>query len=106
MLIPAMLSDRITDGSVPKFAGKISVTTVTIKEVGPVSPWHPNTPYLQSSSITPQNVDDPEVTLPQNWFVCLVGGTSGASPPAWPASAGVTVQDGTVLWLNYGIYPN
>lgn len=81
------------------------MVTVTISEVGPVAPWHPDTPYLQSSSVTPQDINDPEVTLPQNWFVCLVGGRSGATPPDWPASPGVTVQDGEVLWFGYGIYP-
>jgi hypothetical protein len=33
-------------------------------------------------------------------YVCTTAGTSGATPPAWPTSAG-TVTDGTVTWT-YG----
>lgn len=79
---------------------------VEITEVGPVSPWASGMPYLKSASITPQDIDDPEVTLPQTWFVCVVAGRSGAQPPQWPGGTGVLVNDGTVVWMSYGLYPN
>lgn len=76
-----------------------------IAAVGFRTTWQPNTPYLRSASVTPQNINSPLVDLPQQWFVCLTGGTSGATPPDWPTAPGVTVIDGTVEWLNYGNYP-
>jgi hypothetical protein len=32
-------------------------------------------------------------------FRCVLGGSSGASAPAWPAAAGTPIADGTVTWL-------
>lgn len=31
-------------------------------------------------------------------YVCIAGGTSGGAEPAWPATVGATVADGTVTW--------
>lgn len=77
-----------------------------INKIGFVSPWQANTPYLENSSATPQDINNPAFDLPQQWLVCIVAGTSGAHAPAWPTTAGVKVTDGTVTWLSYGIYPN
>ncbi len=82
------------------------MTTVEVDEVGPVSPWRQDFPYLKGASITPEDIDDPEVTLPQVWFVCIEAGTSGSTPPDWPGGTGVLVTDGGVLWMSYGLYPN
>lgn len=60
-------------------------------------PWQANAPYRPGDTISPQSVDDPAVQLPQYWFLCLVGGTSGATPPVWPTQAGVMV--GTIEFL-------
>lgn len=105
-----------------------------ISEVGFARPWQRLTPYALGDSITPQNVDDPAVDLPQNWFLCIVAGTSGSTPPVWPTMPGVIVGnlrglvsdafiqlisdndqylvadpdaswDGSVAWLNLGPYP-
>lgn len=76
-----------------------------ITAVGFRTTWQPNTPYLRSASVTPQDINNQNVNLPQNWFVCLTAGTSGAAPPNWPTSPGVMVTDGTAVWINYGIYP-
>jgi hypothetical protein len=77
-----------------------------ITAVGFRTTWQPNTPYARAASVTPQNINDPAVELPQQWFVCLTAGTSGATPPDWPTSPGVLVEDGTAVWINYGLYPN
>jgi hypothetical protein len=37
-------------------------------------------------------------------FTALQGGSSGSVSPAWPASAGQTVMDGSVIWMNKGLY--
>jgi hypothetical protein len=77
-----------------------------ITSVGPVAPWRASTNYAMSASVTPQNIDDQNVDLPQYWFVCISPGKSGAKPPIWTTAPGTTVNDGTVVWFNYGIYPN
>lgn len=72
-----------------------------ISAINPVTTWQPNAAYNPGDSITPQNIDDPNVNLPQYWFVCLLGGTSGASAPNWPSKAGVVL--GTFLPLTSDI---
>lgn len=105
-----------------------------IQNVGFARPWQRLTNYALGDSITPQNVDDENVQLPQNWFLCIVAGRSGATAPNWPDKAGVVVGnmvglasddliqlisdddafliedtidgDGSVIWLCLGVYPN
>ena len=105
-----------------------------IQNVGFAQPWQPLTHYSAGDSITPQNVNDPDVDLPQNWFLCIVAGRSGATAPTWPTKAGVVLGnmvglasddliqlltdddafliddtiggDGTVVWLCLGLFPN
>lgn len=79
---------------------------VTITEIGFRTTWQPNTPYARSASVTPMDINSPLVDLPQNWFVCLIAGTSGSTSPNWNVGPGSTVIDGTVTWLQYGPYPN
>jgi hypothetical protein len=99
-------------------------------------PWQANAMYQPGDTVTPQSVDNAAVDLPQYWFLCLVGGTSAATPPVWPTKAGVMIGtidfltsdppeipltsdtpvfiplvadgngDGTVSWMCLGIYPN
>lgn len=77
-----------------------------LTEIGFRTTWQRLTPYRRGMSITPQDINSPLVDLPQMWFVCLTAGTSGATAPAWPTSPGVTITDGTVEWIAFGIYPN
>jgi sugar lactone lactonase YvrE len=37
-------------------------------------------------------------------FLAPGGGVSGNSAPAWPTTQGSTVQDGTITWINEGLY--
>jgi hypothetical protein len=77
-----------------------------VPAVGYVTPWQPNTPYAKGASVTPLNINDENVPLPQNWFLAVSGGTSGATAPNWPVSPGVQFTEGGVTWLCLGIYPN
>ena len=77
-----------------------------VTDVGFAQPWQRLTPYAKSASVTPLDVDLESVPLPQYWFVCIVGGVSGAVAPKWPSKAGVILTEGTVTWLCLGIFPN
>lgn len=74
-----------------------------VPEVLPTVTWSHITPYAVGASVTPLNVNDPAVDLPQPQFVALVAGTSGLTAPGWPTNAGVQVIDGSVTWLCVGI---
>lgn len=77
-----------------------------LTSIGYRTTWQPNTPYAESASITPQDINSEAVQLPQYWFVALNSGTSGALPPAWPTKAGVTVMDNNIEWACFsGVYP-
>jgi hypothetical protein len=75
-----------------------------VKLVGYVTTWQPSTPYAKGASVTPLDINDANVPLPQNWFLCVNAGTSGATVPHWPAAPGVQFTEGGVTWLNLGIY--
>ncbi len=107
-----------------------------VMQINAARPWQPNTIYALGDSITPLNVDLDTTPLPQNWWVCIFQGTSGAVAPLWPTAPGVVLgrwvellsdspallkllsdsglfliedtapADGNVVWLNLGIYPN
>lgn len=84
---------------IPVYANQIAGTS----QVLPTTTWAASTPYAQGASVTPLNVNDPAVDLPQYQFIALVAGTSGAAAPAWPRNAGVQLTDGGVTWLCIGI---
>ena len=62
------------------------------------TPWQPSTAYAKGQLVLVRRSNN---TL---WMdVAIVGGTTGASAPAWPNTVGaVTPGDGTVTWLNQG----
>lgn len=62
-----------------------------ISSLRPARPWQPNTFYNVGDTITPQDVNDENVDLPQRWFVCLSPGLSGSVPPDWSTMTGTEV---------------
>ncbi len=84
---------------IPVYANKIA----GISQIQPTLTWTHITPYQAGASITPLNVNDPAVNLPQYQFLAVTAGTSGLQPPKWPTQAGVQVIDGGVTWLCVGI---
>lgn len=70
----------------------------------PAVVWQPTRFFRGGASVTPENVNDVQVTLPQYEFIALNGGISGATTPDWPTAAGVHVTDGAIEWLCVGIF--
>ena len=53
--------------------------------------WYPSTLYEPYQYVRP--------STPNNYqYVCVSGGTSGATEPTWPTTVGHTVTDGTCTW--------
>lgn len=67
----------------------------TVTSLRPARPWQPRTFYRKGDTVTRQNVDDPDVTLPQTWLVCLEDGFSGDVQPEFPTETGVFFDEGT-----------
>lgn len=89
-------------GPVPLYTpnlGDITQLAVTV-------PWSRLTPYAKGATVTPLDVNLEATTLPQNEFVARNAGTSGSASPTWPAEPGQIVTDGSIVWINLGIYPN
>jgi hypothetical protein len=61
-------------------------------------PWQATTSYRVGQEILVLRTQNS--MLYEN--VAVTAGTSGATPPTWPAQVGVTASDGTVTWLNQG----
>lgn len=62
-----------------------------ITQIRQPRPWQPRTWYNVGDTVTPQNVDDQNVDLPQRWFVVLQAGLSGDVEPDWPDLTGIPV---------------
>jgi hypothetical protein len=86
----------ISGDDVPAWNQNLNQTTqdsgVTWKNLGRAS-WQPNTTYDAGQAVL-----DPKGTIQ----LATVGGTSGASQPAWNDGAGATTQDTAVAWQNGG----
>ena len=59
-----------------------------------VTPWQANTAYALGHEIL-----SPKVHVE----VAIVAGTSGATPPVWTNTSGLTRTDGGVTWLDQGV---
>jgi len=57
------------------------------------TPWKPNTVYVAGQQILSPNLSIETV---------VTGGTSGASAPIWPSSAGTPTTDNGVVWIDQG----
>ncbi len=62
---------------------------------------YPQNPAATTRANTTAYAVGQEVWDGTNIEICTVAGTSGGSPPTWPA-IGSTVTDGTVTWFNLG----
>jgi len=103
--LPPPPADRLTlpfvrpDESVAlTYSGSVPVPLYTnplfnIDRIGAARPWQKNTLYRAGDSITPLSVDLDTTPLPQNWWMCVLQGTSGATPPVWPTEPGVLLGD-------------
>jgi hypothetical protein len=57
------------------------------------------TAYLPGDSVTPASQTGVTSYLPLGLkYICLVGGTSGGSPPTWPTTENGTVTDNGITW--------
>lgn len=64
----------------------------------PGFPWTANTLYpVGSVVIVPRGVD-----ANGHYYVAIEGGISGDMPPTFPTSPIATVEDGNILWSDYG----
>lgn len=86
----------ISGDDVPAWNQNLNQTTqdsgVTWKNLGRAI-WQPNTSYDAGQAIL-----DPKGTIQ----LATIGGTSGASQPAWNDGVGATTQDTAVTWQNGG----
>jgi protein involved in polysaccharide export with SLBB domain len=77
-----------------------SATNSIINFVGFTTPatWSPSTGF------GPTNRLQVNVNGTTYLFTAFTGGTTGSSAPSWPTSAGTGVFDGTMEWINQGVY--
>lgn len=76
-----------------------------VTQVNVSQPWSANTAYGVGDSVTngdPVGMDAVGMTFYS--FSCIISGTSSSTAPVWPTSTGVAVADGTVTWINFGLY--
>ncbi len=77
-----------------------SATNSIINFVGFTVPatWSPNTAF------GPTNRLQVNVNGKTYLFTAFIGGTTGTTAPQWPTGQGYGVFDGTVEWINQGLY--
>lgn len=66
------------------------------------APWQASTAFAQDVYIRPGRKTDASYTF---LYLSTGGGTTAASPPAWPLILGQTVNDGSVTWACAGLGP-
>lgn len=82
-----------TDDSQAFFSANPNTSAVRVNCA--IGPWAASTAYVAQTCI-----QGPNTKFTTGFWECTTAGTSGASPPAWPASpsAGTTQADNTVVW--------
>lgn len=113
--LPARPDDQITlDQPRPDLALTIGSQLEPIDPLHntpPASPlqvsvvWTPNTPYIVGSQVTRTNpYGQQTVGLLYQVYTCIVAGTSGVIAPNWPSSQGIEFSDGSVRWIDNGLF--
>lgn len=88
---PSVFGTTTTDGSVTWLnQGGTSVT--------PLSTWTASTTYNPQDRISPVGTNTVEI--------CVAGGQSGGSAPAWNPTIGGNTTDNGVTWVNAGTWPS
>lgn len=76
-----------------------------VTQLNPSNPWSANTAYGLGAQITASNpVGLAAAGNLFYLFTCIIPGTSGSSAPSWPTTESYEVADGSVLWINTGLY--
>lgn len=109
--VPVGPIQAVIEGNFGQIIVTDSQTNDGIAAAPPVTPlqpptvWSAGTAYVVGDQVTAFNPVGPAAAGLQIFvYVCVMPGTSGNAPPAWPASQGVDVLDGQVTWMNNGFY--
>lgn len=104
--INVAITSGTTSGTIPAWTNtngsQLTDGTVTWLNQGQMTTtalggWVKNTRYAARARIVDTN---------NNVEVTVAGGRSGTgNAPTWPTTAGATVIDGTVTWINAGVWP-
>lgn len=106
--VPQVMTDQVGNVLITE-TGDVVVTgatgTVTVATLTPSKPWGANGGYAVGQQVTPINpVGMAAVGLVIKEFACIVAGTSGSVAPEWTSDIGTMVVDGSVIWINTGLY--
>lgn len=111
-MMVAYFGTSITQSSLPvirlQSAGKLNqiMEKITADYNSEPATWSPSTMYSVGAN-TPAVILPTATNRNGYQYICTAVGTwtSGATEPAWPATIGATVNDGTVIWTNSGYSP-
>ena len=76
-----------------------------VNTIAQPQPWGANQSYALGAQVTAgaeYGSTTAAATMPV--YMCFVPGVSGATAPNWPEGTGTQVTDGSVSWINIGIF--